>query len=228
MSAKPSDVRNGTRLRWILAAAVAAGLLVAGVAVAATGVLAPGGEIAGDEPPAPGQPPTGFEETVLATGSTPIAGPWQITSHESQEIVDAGEVVQPAGLPCLRILLRTPPRQGTPIPGAGYCGEAGVDGFNVASVPASDGEGDIEVILWGPAPEEAATVQLVADGGRTMKADTYEGPPDFTGDVWVMAVPHTLGHAQVVWLDKAGREGGPRLDASSDLERGYDLESFNE
>jgi hypothetical protein len=164
---------------------------------------------------------------VLATGPTPIAGPWQITSHDSQEIVDAGEVIQPAGLPCLRILLRTPPRAGTPIPGSGYCGEAGVGGFNVASAPASDGKGNIEVILWGPAPEQATAVQLFSEGAPVAKAPTYEGPPDFTGDVWVMAVPHTLREAEVDWIDEAGRQAGTRLDVSSDLQRGYDLESLN-
>ncbi len=221
--------RSVLKSRWVLVATVVAALVVATGAVAASGVLSVGDKIETGQPPAPGQAPVENDEIVMATGSTPVGGPWQITTHKSPRVVDEeGTEHQPEGLPCWRIVLRDPPK-GTPLPGGGYCGEgAGIGGFNVASVPASDGNGNIEVILWGPAPENAAQVELYSDNGKVIRTETQEGPDGYDGDFWVLAAPHTLKDAQVGWVSDDGQAGPRRLDASSDLERGYELESLNE
>jgi hypothetical protein len=54
-----------------------------GGALAATGLVSVGDRIASDESAAPEHPPTGVEETILATGEAPVAGPWQISTRIS-------------------------------------------------------------------------------------------------------------------------------------------------
>jgi hypothetical protein len=209
----------GSRLAFALA--LGGTFIAAAAAGAATGLFAVGDEIAPDQPPAPGQPPAGLEEEkVLATGSSPVAGHWQISGYQSNEIVDQGEVLQPAGLPCLRILLVE--RQVSPLGGSGYCGTS--RDFKVASVPATDGR-EVEVLLWGPAPEEAATVELRAAGGIKLSAPVHDGPPEYEGDLWVIPAPHTLEDARMVWLDGDGRVSAPR-EASTSLQGGESVAGF--
>jgi hypothetical protein len=209
----------GSRLAFALA--LVSTFVVAAAAGAATGLFSVGDEIAPDQPPAPGQPPAGLEEEkVLATGESPVAGPGQISGYECDQIVDHGAVLQPAGLRCLRILLVE--RQVSPLGGSGYCGSS--RDFKVASVPASDGK-DVEVLLWGPAPEEAATVELRAAGGIKHSAPVHDGPPEYVGDLWVIPASHTLEDASVVWLDGDGRVSPPQ-EASTSLQRGESVAAF--
>jgi hypothetical protein len=207
--------------RLAVAFALLGTFAAAAAAGAATGLFSVGDHISPAEPPAPGHPPAGLEETVLATGTAPVSGPWQVSSHGSRRIVDKGEVVQAAGLSCLRILLIE--RPASPLGGSGYCGTSRP--FEIGSLPASDGK-DVEVLLWGPAPEAATTVELTARGGVTIRSPTHEGPADFDGDLWVIPAPHTLDGAKVVWLDQEGRPGAPPLEASDELERGDPVASF--
>src|SRR5918998_3527529 len=76
----------------------------------------------GDEAGAPGQRSgpeapqrldiPGFPDAkVVATGTAPVAGPWEILTYRSVKLDDpeTGEVYQPAGLRCLGIRLLDPP-----------------------------------------------------------------------------------------------------------------------
>jgi hypothetical protein len=214
--------RNGRarRLRGtVLVAVVAvASLAAAVVALGGDGSRPVGSPIRSDEAPAPGHPPTGVPETVLATGSSPIAGRWQITEFASQTITDNGDVVQPEGLPCVKFLLLDPP-PGWPLVGNSQCGLPHGD-LEVMSLPVQDGaSGKVEVILWGRVAEGTRSIELSAEGASPIRVAPEPGPADFAGDVWAIAASPDLEKASVNRLDDQLRPIGPPVDAASDIAR---------
>jgi hypothetical protein len=204
--------------RRMVGLALAGALTLATAAGAASGALDVGTVM-------PGGAPTGSneraDETVLATGTTPVAGEWRMTSYTSKEFVHGGQVVERGGLPCVRLMLVDQRR--SPLAGSGWCAEI-EDGFHVASLPFADSQGRAEVILFGIAPEGAGGVELSADDGLRIRERTYPGPADFAGDVWVIAAPTALSNPTVDWIDARGRPAGADHDASGQLERGAALE----
>ena len=88
------------RGRLTAVAVVVLGLFAVAGAGAATGILSR--DDAQPPPPAKG-------EVVLASGEAPVGGPWRLTAHRSEALVDGGEQLQPAGLPCLQFILLAPP-----------------------------------------------------------------------------------------------------------------------
>lgn len=204
------------RSRRTVALALAGGLVAAGAA-GAVGVLGVGGVIPAGEPRGPAGYRPNIRETVLAQGTTPVAGPWRITGYKSERKVDNGEEVQPTGLPCLRLVLTDPP-EGAPLLARFFCGERGKAGFSAAALPVSDGSGRTEFIVFGEAPEQADTVELTADGGKRIRAQMYDGPTTVPGDIWVMSAPVGLENPELGWLDPGGRSGGTTLDAPRELD----------
>lgn len=206
-------------LRPLILAFVGA-LLMATAAGAATGVLSVGSVI-------PGGGDAGFEhdgaspeQTVLSTGTTPVGGPWQLTTYRSEGIVDEqGEVVEAKGLPCIRLLLTGPPPR-NPINGSAFCLAPGKPDFNASSIPVLDeSSGKSELVFYGFAPRNAAGVQLTAADGRTIRSDIEPGGPGFPGNVWVIAAPPGLEAAELDWVDRSGNHAGANRDASRDFDR---------
>ena len=200
------------RLLHPLTAIVAMGLLLATAAGAATGLLSVGSVIPGGGDP-------GFEhdgpsprQTVIATGETPVGGPWRLTSYRSEGIVDdRGDLAEPEGLPCIRFLLTDPPAT-NPINGSAFCLAPGKREFNLSSVPVvDDSSGGAEVIVYGFAPRAAATVQLTSARGERIRADTTSGGSSFPGAVWVLAAPPGTEAAELDWLDRSEKPAGERL-----------------
>ena len=214
--------RNGhaRRLRGAVFVAVVAvvSLAAAVVAVGGDGLRSVGTSISGDEPAAPGHPPTGAPETVLATGSSPIAGRWQITEFASETITDRGEVVQPAGLPCVKLLLLDPP-PGTPIVGSSQCGLPRGE-LEVMSLPVPDAaSGKVEVILWGRVADATRAIELSAEGVSPIRVLPSGRSPRARADVWALAASPDLKKAIVSRLDSQHRRIGPPVDAASDMAR---------
>jgi hypothetical protein len=199
-------------------------LAVATTAGAAAGVLDVGSVIPGGKPTGPPENRLDVDETILASGIAPVAGPWQIRTYKSKGIVYQGEVLEQAGAPCIRLVLTDPPA-GTLLTGSGFCGEAGNSGFDIADVPVRDSSGRVVVLLFGHTPEGAAGVELTAGGGKRIRVDTLEGPADVPGDVWEMTVPPDLENARVDWLHQDGTAAGADLNASIHLDRGRRLAS---
>lgn len=213
--------RRGPR-RLAVGAAWLTALVAAGVAVGALG----GGDLFGgdDEPAAPraqGPPRT---EAILARGSAPVGGPWEIQSYRSQRLVDEGRVLQRAGLLCIRLMLSNPPPR-APVVGNGQCGVPGRGNFDVMNVPVKSPAGRVEVILFGVAPEGARGVELRSSGGKRVRARRIEAPGSFPGDLWVMPVPHDLGRPRVGWLRPDGKLGAAPRDVTAHLRRGQILDS---
>ena len=203
-----------------LAAVAAACLLLATAAGAATGLLSVGGVIPGGGDPGFEHDRASPEQTVIATGSTPVGGPWRLTSYRSEGLVDdRGDVAEPKGLPCIRILLTQPPAT-NPINGGAFCLAPGKRNFNVSSFPVvDDPSGQAEVLLYGFAPRGAASVQLTSARGDTIRSDTKSGGASFPGTVWVLAAPPGVDAAELDWLDRGGNPAGVRLDASPHFNR---------
>lgn len=212
------------RGRGVVVAAVVGALVVAGAAAAATDVLSVGSVIPGGEPSGPPEHRLPVAETVVAKGSSPVAGQWRLTSHEGQGTVDNGEVVEPAGLPCIRLLLVNPP-PGSPLDGSGYCGEVEGD-FTVAAVPVFDERASrSELLLFGPAPEEATAVELTGDDGVKIRVDAFDGPSGYDGDAWVIAAPPGVKNAKVTWIGENDDAVGDSVDASSQFARVASVEA---
>lgn len=204
--------------------ALAGALLATGVAGATTGIIDVGTVIQGGKPEGPPVNRLTVNETILATGTTPNGIHWRITSFKSEGTTDNGQVVEPAGLPCIRLVLSNPPA-GTPLAGSGFCGEIKQD-FNVAAVPIREEDGQVEVVLFGRAPAGSRGVELTTNSGKTLRADTYDGPSELRGDVWAMAADPSLRDSdpQVAYIGADGKPAGVRREASSQLGRGAALE----
>lgn len=213
------------RPRWtqhkgrIAAIATGSTLLVAGAAVAATDLFSPGTVVEGrtaTERTPDMQPPVArmsVDQTVAATG-TSVAGPWQLRSHASERVAnpETGEVYQPSGLGCVKLVLSTPsPGAAT---GAGGCG---AEAFSAGSQPVAAGD-RVEVLLYGRAPQAASKVALTGAGGVQIEVATHKAPE--VGRVWLINAPVGVENARVRWIGADGALGDP-IDVSSDLRARY-------
>lgn len=192
--------------------------LVAASAAVASGALSIGDVIPAGEPSGVSTPPASVDQRVVAEGSTPVGGSWWITTYRSERLLDErGGEMQPAGLPCLSLILRDPPA-GTRLVRRWFCGERGEKGFNVAELPVTGPSGS-EVILFGQAPETASIVEFGAGGGERIRARTHDGPADLHGDLWVIPVPagKVRQHPAVAWTPDATAQAEGRLDVSREL-----------
>jgi hypothetical protein len=169
--------------------------------------------------PDPGQSPRSAlprfpGERVVATGTAPVAGPWEIVTYESERLADpeSGEVYQPAGLRCLGIRLLDPPADHS---GglSGQCGEfPRTPGFGriQQTVPNVRG-GAREILVYGRVPEEAALVRVTSDGGAAAETEPIEGPPGETGDFYLIAM-RTDTQGRVNWIHSDGSEGSRGIE----------------
>jgi hypothetical protein len=165
-----------------------------------------------------GTPPRDVDHTVVATGTAPVAGPWQMETYGSTRLADpeTGEVYQPGGLRCLGILLLDPPG-GMPFQMSGACGEfPRTPGFGRQqdSVPAEGRRPDgtrirvEEVLVYGRVPERAAKVVVTSPGRPTVEVRPREGPPSARGNFYLIAIEPGVGRARINWIDRRGRVGG--------------------
>jgi hypothetical protein len=172
---------------------------------------APGQRLGPDTPQAPQRPEIpGFPgAVVVATGTAPVAGPWELLTYQSERLADpeTGEVYQPPGLPCLGLRLLDPPSDHS---GglSGQCGEfPRTPGFSrlQATVPNVAG-GTSETLVYGRAPKEAALVRLTFEGRAPVEVEPFEGPPGAEGDFYLVAVQPGV-EGRVNWIDSDGNEG---------------------
>ncbi|HEX6585076.1 MAG TPA: RNA polymerase sigma factor [Thermoleophilaceae bacterium] len=211
-----------------MAGVVAAAALVAAAAAVALVVMG-GGDQSNQAPgaarPAPvgtvipkgeGKPPRQARSVVVATGTAPGVGPWQMEASRSSVFRHGDDVIQPAGLRCLS-LARLGPRRRFFLPSAGQCGEfPRTPGFSRLQFPAVVMRGDSERaqrlrnrpgIVYGRVPERAARVVVTAPDGLRLEARPHEGPPSARGDFYAISVPRGHRGARVNWLDRHGKPG---------------------
>ena len=195
--------------------AVVTGLVVLAVAlVPALVVLGGDSERAGDlRDGGPGSAPAPVgsvvqradgPHVVVATGTTRVAGAWQMETYTSDRLADpeTGEEYQPAGLPCLGLVVLAEGGLG------GQCGEfPRTPGFSPLQESVPNLGPAREILVYGRAPERASAVRVTARGEAPIEADRFEGPAGTRGDFYLVAVPPDLEDARVNWYDGAGRPG---------------------
>jgi hypothetical protein len=211
--------------RALLVGFVAASSATA-TAGAVTGALDVGSVIQGGKPTGPPENRQAVDEVVLAQGMAPVAGPWQIRSFTSEETRYQGEVIEPAGLECIRLVLSDPP-PGSPLVGSGFCGEAGNRGFDITDVPVRDRSGQVVVLLFGRVPEDATRVELTTGGDERTTVEPLEGPRNVTGDLWQITTPPNVTNPRVRWFSGHDIVGGT-LDAAPHLQAGKRLASTDQ
>jgi hypothetical protein len=169
-------------------------------------------------PKGEGTPPRESDSTVVATGTTPFAGAWQLEA--SRNFGGRSLPGEPRGR-CLAITVLDPPayEDGTPDPsgGSGFCGATGfrkTPGFsraqkNVPTLRKVRGRLFLpkEVLVYGRVPERASKVVVTADRGVKIEIEPDEGPKSIRGDFFVIPVKPRLGHARINWLDADGVPG---------------------
>jgi hypothetical protein len=169
-------------------------------------------------PKGEGTPPRESDSTVVATGSTPFAGAWQLEA--SRNLGGRSPLDVPRGR-CLALTVLDPPayEDGKPDPsgGSGFCGGLGfrkTPGFsraqkNVPTLRKDPGRLFLpkEVLVYGRVPERAGKVVVTADRGVRIEVEPHEGPKIIRGDFFVIPVKPRLGHARINWLEADGVPG---------------------
>jgi hypothetical protein len=110
---KPSRLRHASlrRSRRTVIVVLAGGLAAAGVAVAASGTFSVGSVVPTGESTVAPDHRTTVDQRVLAEGTTPVAGPWWITTYQSERMVDSrGAEMQPPGFRASALSSGTRPR----------------------------------------------------------------------------------------------------------------------
>jgi hypothetical protein len=211
----PRSHRLSRRGSKAIVIALAVGLASVGAAGAASGVLPVGTVIPGGSDPEDRFEHRLEDKTIVARGTSPVAGPWRLTSMRHHGNPETGE----APGDCLELLLTEPP-EGTPIGATMLCQTLGKARFKADSVPVVDtSTGESEALVFGSAPEGVASVALSTDRGERERAETTEAPRNFgAGRPWVVVVPSDQNTAR---LQAIGGDGSARgeLDATTYLEQ---------
>jgi hypothetical protein len=183
-------------------AAAVVSLLSVGGAAAATGLI---GDVIPD-----GQKDAhagSGDEYVVATGSSPVAGGWRLSSlrHEAEDGAAAGD--------CLKLELTAPP-PGTPIVGTLLCQKVGAAEFKAASIPVIDVvTGKAEALVFGATPKRASSVTTSGTNARVELKEAPESP----GDAWLVAIPSGSTGAEISWSQDGKAQD--TLDASPYLDQ---------
>jgi hypothetical protein len=159
-------------------------------------------------PKGEGTPPRDAESTIVATGTAPITGSWQL------EVWRNHGGPSPAGEPRGRCLFIHPLDPPGAVPGgfSGFCGGLGfrkTPGFSRAqhSVPSAGRRFVKEILVYGRVPERARAVVITPETGPRIEVKPGEGAKTFRGDFFVIPVRPELGPARINWIERDGRPG---------------------
>jgi hypothetical protein len=127
-------------------------------------------------------------------------------------------VLQPEGLPCLKLTL-SEPASGVPVGSRSYCGERGEGGLAGASLPVRRPDGRVFTLVFGEAPEQAAAVEIANSDGMRRLVRLHEGPATIEGDFWMDVMPRDAPahEACLEWSGSDGRRAGARVYLTLEL-----------
>jgi hypothetical protein len=227
--------RRQIRLGTVIGALAGAALLAAAVVVVAA--ISGGGD--GDSaqvtsgakpdpvgtviPKGAGDPPRNSRSTVVASGTSPGVGSWQMEVSRSTPIKDpdSGELYQPAGLRCVWLFPLGSGREEFGR-GSGQCGEfPRTPGFSRLQLSEMILVRDRErnerlrrppVLVYGRVPERATRVVVSAPDGLRLSARPHEGPKSARGDFYAIPVPRGHPRARVNWVKNDGSEGSRGIE----------------
>ena len=159
-------------------------------------------------PKGEGTPPRDSESTVVAIGTAPVTGPWQL------EVWRDHGAPSPPGEPRGRCLFIHPIDPPGAVPGgfSGFCGGLGfrkTPGFSRAqhSVPGGGRRFAKEILVYGRVPERARAVVITPKTGARIEVQPDEGPKSLSGDFFVIPIKPSFGPGKVNWIDRDGRPG---------------------
>jgi hypothetical protein len=149
---------------------------------------------------------------VVANGTAPVTGPWQIeVSRTNGERDTNGAVMWHRGY-CLTLhLLDAPGPEGHAR--SGWCGAPRslgfrkTPGFSRAQSVAPSKPRPREILVWGRVPDRAARVVITAPGRRPIRAVPTDGPRTFPGRFYAIPVKPPRSGARINWLDASGHPG---------------------
>ena len=108
------------------------------------------------------------------------------------------------------------------------CESDGAVKLAAGGLPVLDrASGRAELLLFGSAPDGTRSVDLTAEGGRALRAETAEPAASYPGRAWVMPVPRGWSAGRLRGIGPAG-EAGSELDASAQLARLAEMERIAE
>jgi hypothetical protein len=168
-----------------------------------------------------GRPPRRLRSIVVANGTAPGLGAWQLEFSRSTRWThpETGEVLEPAHLPCLTLVPVTKRPHGA----GGYCGRfPRTPGFSRAIFPGVSLHSRREqpprpttLIVYGHVPTRATAVVLTAARGTRIEVEPFPGPRGVPGDFYVLSVSRRVVlDARVNWLDSDGRPGSRGIRVS--------------
>jgi hypothetical protein len=136
---------------------------------------------------------------VLATGTSPVSGPWQLQTYEQDE-----------GGRCIGVsLIHADPQEEVTWSGAcPHPGGSPLPVFIAQAMGVPPTPDQKEYFVYGWTPEEAGAVELVRDGEVAVRVETTEGPEGMDGDFYVMTLPPDVELDGVMrWIGEDGRPG---------------------
>ena len=176
-----------------------------------------------------GQPPRRLRSIVVANGTAPGLGAWQLEFSRSKRWThpETGEVLEPSGLPCLSLVRVTKRPHGA----SGYCGRfPRTPGFSRAIFPGVELHSrredprlhsgherprPTELIVYGHVPTRATAVVLTAARGTRIEVEPFPGPRGVPGNFYLLSMSRRMVlDARVNWLDADGRPGSRGIEVS--------------
>jgi hypothetical protein len=180
--------------------------------LAEPGTVIPAGE---------GSPPRDVDHLVVATGSAPRAGSWQLETWTSDGVKDpqTGAVYEPPGLPCLGVFLV----DSSPDSFKGAGGQCGVmprtPGFTRVQLEAfPQPQGPKEVLIFGRVPDEATAVVVTSHGDEVVRRATPLDGAD-GNRYYVVAVTGEIKEGAVNWIGADGRPGSRGIELMPPMTR---------
>jgi hypothetical protein len=149
---------------------------------------------------------------VVANGSAPVTGPWQIEVSRTKGSRDTnGAVMWHRGY-CLFIHVLNAPGQPAGSRG-GFCGAPRslgfrkTPGFSRSQTVAPSNPLPKELLVWGRVPDRATTVVIAAPGRKRIEVVPEKGPANFPGQYYAIPVKPPIQGARINWLDRNGNPG---------------------
>ena len=215
-----------------IGAAAGAALLVAAVLVAA--VISSGGNgdsarlTSGAKPDPVGtvipKSETHYESRalVVASGSAPVSGPWQIEVSRTKGMRDtSGAVMWHRGY-CLFIRLLDAPAG---LGGGGFCGAPRslgfrkTPGFSRHQTVGPSKPPPKEILVWGRVPDRASKIVIRAPGRSRIEVVPEPGPKRFPGQYYAIPVKPPMQRARINWLDASGKPGSRGISLMPPISR---------
>jgi hypothetical protein len=154
----------------------------------------------------------GHGALVVANGTAPVNGPWQIEVSRTNGERDTSWAWMWHRGYCLWLHLLDPPGSRSQVR-SGHCGSPrslgfrNTPGFSRAQSVAPEKPLPSEILVWGRVPDRAEKVVITAPGRKPIAVVPTDGPKTFPGRFYAIPVKPPRQGARINWLDESGHPG---------------------